>query len=93
MATSMEQIGTPVGRGQLVDPALATSTNNNGSSHIDALVFGATKDLASMRSALKALDSGLYTDAYLNSLTANDMLFCIMSDQAGIVTALTPPAG
>lgn len=80
---AQQQVGTPVGGHLIVDPNL-NSVNNEGSSALDASVFNATKDIASMRNALKtinALKSNIYTDTYLDSMVPNDLLFAITSDQ------------
>lgn len=88
-----EQLGTPVGAGVIVDPEMAPKLNNSGT-NLDAVVFGATKSIATMRSTLKNISgvvNGLYTDAYLDSMTANDMLYAILDEQDAVVEADAAP--
>lgn len=42
--------------------------------------------IASMRTRLKAIDAGLYTDAYLNMMTYNDLVYAIrVADHPGTI--------
>lgn len=87
------QVGAPVGAGRLVNPGL--SANNTGDSGLSTAVFAATKDMAALRAAVTNINvtlGGYYTDSILDSMTQNDLLFVIMSNQDSVTAASTTAA-
>ena len=88
-----EQVGTLVGGGEIVDSTKKDASQ--GSSNLKASVFNATKDFASMRAALKTITwqfANRFTDAYLDTLTDNDMLFALNTYAKMIDAASTTSA-
>lgn len=81
------QVSTLVGGHQVVDEGLAAA--DEGKSPLSDAAFAATKDVNKARAALKsvsALFGNIYSDSYLDSLTLNDMVFDILSNE-DVVTA------
>lgn len=73
---------------------LAHNDSGSPSTNIDPEVYAGMMDVASARSALQTIDSDLYTDAQLDKMTKNDMVYALrvsLQPDSFIQPALTEP--
>lgn len=76
------QVTTNIG-GSLITDKRKTPT---GSSPLSATGFAATKDITAMRAQLQTLNAAYYTNARLNTMSKNDMVYALRVgyDSAGL---------
>lgn len=74
------QIGSRLNGNRLIDPTMDKADQEAGKSDFDIANGANSLSIASMRTRLKAVNAGLYTDAYLDTLNANDLLFAVRTD-------------
>lgn len=69
--------------GPLGVPAFASRTRVSSTDVVDN---DNMDSIAAMRTRLAAINAGLYTAAYLNTMTVNDMVYAIrLNDNAGTI--------
>lgn len=79
-----QQVGNGAGVPAVHTGAGTQKTNMTGdnTSPQDGYTDTDLSDIAAMRARLAAIDAGLYTAAYLNKMTMNDMVYAIRLNDA-----------
>lgn len=87
-----QQIGSQVGGGSLADPNMI-GEGDYGESAISEALFAVTKDLDTITKTIKAINpllNNYYTDAKLNGLTKNDLIFVLTKNAEAVEGAVEP---
>lgn len=74
---SQSQIGVLIGGGRLVGKQ--QMFGEDGSSSFDPTTTQATVDVSTLRNSLSTIGGAVYTDAYMNTMTFNDMVFALVT--------------
>lgn len=76
------QIGSHLFGNDLIDPGMTKAKQESGQSDFDNDNAVNTSSIAAMRTALTTANGTLYTTKYLDSLNANDLLYCYRLEAA-----------
>lgn len=86
---AQQRIGNRMGVAALNSNSGAQRSNLNGSTSVqDEHDDTDYSDIAALRARLAAIDAGLYTSDYLNTMTYNDMVYAVrLNDSATTIKA------